>query len=170
MAGRVLLKDNVKKAAALFARASLLNPDDYAARSLRGLCFRALNRTEEASEAFSGLFCRSWNVTSNSTPTIRVPSPWDPGVFAGSATTPAPSSGQTALCLWIPRNRRYSTTSLAVMRYSTDRNKSVDCLEKAFRQGFGHKEWIQNDPDLSLVRDHPRFRALMQRLSADRST
>ncbi len=48
-------------------------------------------------------------------------------------------------------------------------DKSIDCLEKAFGLGFGHKEWIENDPDFASVRRNPRFQALMQRLSADRA-
>jgi adenylate cyclase len=48
-------------------------------------------------------------------------------------------------------------------------DKALDCLEKAFRQGYGHKEWFERDPDFSSVRDHPRFQTLMQQLSVDRS-
>jgi non-specific serine/threonine protein kinase len=40
--------------------------------------------------------------------------------------------------------------------------KSVDCLEKSITHGWGQREWIEHDPDLASVRDHPRFRALMQ--------
>jgi hypothetical protein len=40
--------------------------------------------------------------------------------------------------------------------------KALDCLEKALRQGFCHKGWLQNDPDLSSLRDHPRFQLMME--------
>jgi hypothetical protein len=42
-------------------------------------------------------------------------------------------------------------------------------LEKAVRNGFGHKEWSENSPGLALLRDHPRFQALLERLCADPS-
>ncbi|MGH7533955.1 MAG: hypothetical protein ACREMG_00070 [Gemmatimonadales bacterium] len=32
------------------------------------------------------------------------------------------------------------------------------------QNGFGHKEWIENDVDLIPLRDQPRFRALLERL------
>jgi adenylate cyclase len=48
-------------------------------------------------------------------------------------------------------------------------DKSLDCLEKAFGKGFGHKEWIDNDPDFASLRSKPRFQALIQRLSAERA-
>jgi tetratricopeptide (TPR) repeat protein len=47
-------------------------------------------------------------------------------------------------------------------------DKAIDCLEKAFRKGFGHVEWMENDPDFSFIRSHPRFKALMQDFQADR--
>ncbi|HKJ69743.1 MAG TPA: adenylate/guanylate cyclase domain-containing protein, partial [bacterium] len=41
--------------------------------------------------------------------------------------------------------------------------KAMDCLEEAFRVGFGNREWISRDPDLEPLRDHPRFKELMKR-------
>jgi hypothetical protein len=40
----------------------------------------------------------------------------------------------------------------------------MDCLEKAVRNGFGHKTWIENDPDFKDLRDHPRYQALLTRM------
>ncbi len=37
----------------------------------------------------------------------------------------------------------------------------LSALEKAVKCGFGHKEWIENDPDLNALRDQPRFAALL---------
>jgi tetratricopeptide (TPR) repeat protein len=45
-------------------------------------------------------------------------------------------------------------------------DQAIDLLEKAVRNGFGHKEWIENDPDLASLRDHSRFQALIQGFSA----
>ncbi|MBZ5613307.1 MAG: protein kinase [Acidobacteriia bacterium] len=41
-------------------------------------------------------------------------------------------------------------------------DKAVDCLEKSITHGWGQREWMEHDPDLAPVREHPRFRALMQ--------
>jgi len=46
-----------------------------------------------------------------------------------------------------------------------DNDQALDCVEKAVRNGFGHKEWIESDPDFLSVRNHPRFQALLQGLS-----
>ena len=42
-------------------------------------------------------------------------------------------------------------------------------MEKAVHNGFGHKEWIENDPDIVSLRNLPRFHALIQRMSAERA-
>jgi tetratricopeptide (TPR) repeat protein len=42
--------------------------------------------------------------------------------------------------------------------------EALDCLDKAVRNGFGHREWLENDSDLDSLRQDPRFEALLKRL------
>ncbi|HET7251355.1 MAG TPA: protein kinase [Gemmatimonadales bacterium] len=41
---------------------------------------------------------------------------------------------------------------------------AIACLEKAVQNGFGHREWFENDSDLDPLRGDERFQALMKRL------
>jgi TolB-like protein/Flp pilus assembly protein TadD/predicted RNase H-related nuclease YkuK (DUF458 family) len=41
---------------------------------------------------------------------------------------------------------------------------AIMCLERAVQNGFGHREWLDNDSDLASLRDDPRFEALRTRL------
>lgn len=41
---------------------------------------------------------------------------------------------------------------------------ALDCLENAVRHGFAHKEWIEHDSDLTALRGHPRYQALLESL------
>ena len=43
-------------------------------------------------------------------------------------------------------------------------DEALDMLERGIAQGFGHRQWIERDSDLDSLRDHPRFRALMEQL------
>jgi Flp pilus assembly protein TadD len=42
--------------------------------------------------------------------------------------------------------------------------QALDLLEHAVQNGFGHKEWIEHDPDLASLRTNPRYQALLNRL------
>jgi adenylate cyclase len=42
--------------------------------------------------------------------------------------------------------------------------KAVDCMEEAVQFGTIQKKWLEHDPDLRSIRDHPRFKALLERL------
>ena len=44
-------------------------------------------------------------------------------------------------------------------------DEALDLLERAVAQGFGHRQWIEQDSDLEPLRDLPRFAALMERLT-----
>ncbi|MBD3298292.1 MAG: protein kinase, partial [candidate division Zixibacteria bacterium] len=39
-----------------------------------------------------------------------------------------------------------------------DRERAVDYLLRAFRTGFAHSDWVDNDPDLDSIRDDERFK------------
>jgi TolB-like protein/Flp pilus assembly protein TadD len=41
---------------------------------------------------------------------------------------------------------------------------AIGCLEKAIQNGFGHREWLENDSDLDALRGDPRFEALRRKL------
>jgi Flp pilus assembly protein TadD len=41
---------------------------------------------------------------------------------------------------------------------------AIDCLEKAIRNGFGHREWLENDSDLDPLRGDSRFKALLSKI------
>jgi serine/threonine protein kinase/tetratricopeptide (TPR) repeat protein len=43
-------------------------------------------------------------------------------------------------------------------------DKAIDYLDQAIQNGFGHREWIDNDSDLDSLRDHPRFQSLRQKI------
>jgi TolB-like protein/Flp pilus assembly protein TadD len=43
-------------------------------------------------------------------------------------------------------------------------NDAITVLAKAIQNGFGHREWLDNDPDLRSLAGDPRFEALRSRL------
>jgi adenylate cyclase len=43
-------------------------------------------------------------------------------------------------------------------------DKCFECFEQAFDNGFAHKEWMENDPDLQQIRNDPRYKNLISRI------
>jgi adenylate cyclase len=54
---------------------------------------------------------------------------------------------------------RYNVACLFAVAGRADR--ALDCLEEARSVGFGNREWLERDPDLASLRDHPRFKTIM---------
>jgi len=44
------------------------------------------------------------------------------------------------------------------------REEALDHLDKAIHNGFGHRDWVENDSDFDSIRDEPRFQALLRKL------
>lgn len=42
--------------------------------------------------------------------------------------------------------------------------EAIQCLEDAVEGGFGNRDWIEHDPDLDPIREHPRFRRILERV------
>ena len=40
-------------------------------------------------------------------------------------------------------------------------DQAISCLERAVDKGFGHKEWIDNDPDLNSIRSSPKYQSIV---------
>lgn len=54
---------------------------------------------------------------------------------------------------------RYNVACLYAVEGRLD--QALDCLTRALRAGFGKREWLDRDPDIDALRDHPRFKTLM---------
>jgi hypothetical protein len=42
------------------------------------------------------------------------------------------------------------------------KDEAISCIERAVDKGFGHKEWIDHDPDLNSLREDPRFKSISE--------
>jgi TolB-like protein/Flp pilus assembly protein TadD len=157
-----------EKAAELFLKASQASPADFQALSLRGLCFRALSREAEARMTFQECLQKIENHLQLNPDDVRAVY-MKAGAFLGL--------GEHAQALeWSDRALSMDPEEPSVL-YNVSCNyalldeteKALDCIEKAFAKGFGHKEWMEHDPDFLSIRNHPRFKTLMRGLAAARA-
>jgi TolB-like protein/Tfp pilus assembly protein PilF len=151
------------KAAGLFEQAQRVKPDDYQTPGLLAMVYDGLERKDEAMashrrameliEKHVGLYpddARAWYLGANSLIAIGER---ERGVeWAARALAMDPEEPSIL----------YNVACVYALQGLTE--DAIECLEKAVRFGFGHREWIANDSDLESIRSHPRFQALLQRL------
>ena len=48
--------------------------------------------------------------------------------------------------------------------HAGDKERSLDLLEKAIKNGWGDRAWLETDSDLDSLRELPRFQTLLERV------
>ena len=158
-------KGNMEEAAAHFRRASELDSTDYQSLVQLEQCFRALNRMQEAHQ-----------VNEDALRVVERHIQLQPGdvraLYLGAGVSVQLGDRPRALD-WAQRALAIDPEETAILynvactyTHLGETDRALDLLEKAVRNGFGHKDWIEHDPDFLALRDHPRFKALLQSLSA----
>lgn len=156
-----------ERAALHFKRAAEINHDSYHSLLILSLTYRALGREEEAKQAARATLERAEREL------IRHPE--DP--------KPASCGGAVLVDLGEPeRAREWIARSLAIApddiltQYNAacvytrlgDLEPALDLLEQVIRARTSMgawRRWIEHDPDLNSLREHPRFRELLALLN-----
>ncbi len=156
---------SMEKAADLFQAASKLDPADYQALVQLENCLRSLGRMQEArdvGEMALRVVERHVEVHPNDSRAL----------YLGAGASLSVGDRERAL-QWADRALAVDPEETAVLynvacNYNLvgESDHALDLLEKAVHNGFGHKEWLENDPDFLSLRGHPRFQALIQSLAA----
>ena len=158
--GRALMSEGrMPEAARMFERASALRPEDYQAPSFLAQAYNSMGRDEEASVA---------NRRSIRLMEERLElNPSDARAANLLAATYA-SLGDTEKAVDYAERSLAIDPDDAMLLYNiactyaligrTD--EAIGFIERAVDKGFGHKEWIDHDPDLNPLRDNPRFQTI----------
>jgi serine/threonine protein kinase/Tfp pilus assembly protein PilF len=152
-----------EKAARLAHEASRLRPEDYNAPCLLGMIYTELNKPAERENAYR-------KTLENVKRSLELFPEDTRALYMGA--TAAISLGDERLGLeWAERISAahpqetmtlYGVACAYALLGQTE--KAVDCMEAAVRFGTIQKKWLEHDPDLRSIREHPRFRALLERL------
>jgi serine/threonine protein kinase/Flp pilus assembly protein TadD len=154
---------NLAEAAKLFEQAAAVRTEDYQAPGLAALCYAGLGRELEARAGYEK--------------TVRAAerhielNPDDPRAYYLGATAWCRLGqverglewGDKALAL-DPEDAGVLYNVACLNAVAGRVEPALDQLERAAQNGFGHREWIEHDPDLESLRSHPRYQALLSRL------
>ncbi|MEO8193293.1 MAG: protein kinase [Gemmatimonadales bacterium] len=147
-------------AAKMFERATVLRPEDYQAAHFLGQAYKSLGRSEEEkAQLRRGLSLMEGSLELN--PDDARAANLAAGVFASlGEAEPAIKYAERSLAI-DPEDPMllYNVACTYASLGRTD--QAISCLERAVDKGFGHREWIDNDPDLNSIRDNPRYQAIV---------
>jgi len=155
---------DLEKSVQLFEKAHRSRPEDYQAIALRALALHELHRADEACDADEqavALVNKYLELNPNE--------------------ARAYSLGANSLARLGKRehSRQFSEQSIAlapndpVILYNAacnlaqlgENDRALDRLERALEAGVSVADWIKHDPDFEHLRDHPRFQAIVKRIT-----
>lgn len=144
-----------------FERAAHVNPEDYQAPMLMASALHGLGRTEQAQKAYQrGLTAAQKHLLLH---------PGDARALYFGANALSQIGDRERSLNWAARALELEGEEPQVL-YNVacvyallgEAEHAIDCLERSLTHGWGQRQWMEHDPDLATVREHPRFRALMQ--------
>jgi len=160
--GRALQSEGrFQEAVKMFERASALRPEDFQAPSLLAQAYNSLGMIEERNASLrKGTRLMEERLELN-------PDDARASNMAGVAYATLGESAKALefaeRSLTIDPEDPMLLYNVACMYSALGReDDAIGCLERAVDKGFGHKEWIDHDPDLNPLRHHPRFQAISQ--------
>jgi serine/threonine protein kinase/Tfp pilus assembly protein PilF len=155
------VQGQLEKAAQLYEQASLVNPDDCQAPILLGQTYIGMGLTDKAHGAYRrGLRIAERHLELN---------PDDARTLSLCGSALIQLGDKKKAMEWVKRAMaidEYDPTliySLAcVLATGGETEEAVKYLEASIAAGFSHKEWIEKDSDLDSIRDHPRYKAVLE--------
>ncbi len=154
-----------EKAARMFERACRADPDDYQATSLLGMTYRTIGLDDEAREVY--------RKTVNNVERHIELNPDDSRAIYLGAQALIELGRQEEGWRWACRAIEIDPDDSSIVYGMAciccrvgKPDEALDHLENAVTLGFHHREWIENDTDLSDLRALPRFEEVLSRLGA----
>jgi len=154
---------DIEKSIELWTRAAEVRREDFESPNFVAQSLRKLGRIEESMVANREALRRVERTVELNPMNSRALS---------LGTGPLYVDGQHARALeWARRAERIDPDDMAVLINGAllrvhlgMKVEALDMLERVFGQGRGKKEWIEQDPDYDLLRDDPRFKAMIEKL------
>ena len=150
-----------------FAKAFEVNPEEYQAPYFMAQALKSIGREEEAHAAYA-----------ESLEIIRrhiEMHPDDPRALYLGAGALIDIGEPVKAALWLERSLAVDPDDPGVL-YNVacgyaelgETERAIDCLERGMKTASRYwMDWAQRDPDLDPLRDHPRYKALMERFSSN---
>jgi serine/threonine protein kinase/Tfp pilus assembly protein PilF len=158
--GRALQSEGrFAEAAKMFERACALRPEDYQAPNFLAQAYRALGKEEEG-KAADRRSIRLMEERLELNPSDARAANLLAATYANfGETQKAMDYAERSLAI-DPDDAMLLYNNACTYSLLGRTGEAISCLERAVDKGFGHKEWLDHDPDLDALRPDPRFQAI----------
>jgi adenylate cyclase len=155
---------DLEKAVQLFEKAHRSRPEDYQATALRALALHELGRADEAREADQEavhLINKYLEVNPNEARAYSLGA--SPLARLGEREHSKQWSEQ-AIAL-APNDPVVLYNAACNLAQLGEHDSALNRLERSIAAGVAVSDWIKHDPDFESLRDHPRFQAIVRRIT-----
>jgi adenylate cyclase len=156
-------KRDLELSATLFGLAARVRVEDFPSVALQAQSLEWLGRHEEAQEANRESIRRAERNIEINPRDIRTLSLGSGSLFRDRQNARAIEWSQRALEL-NPDDLSAILNAVCLQANLGNKEQAIQLLERAIAQGWGHRDWIENDRDYDSLRDDPRFKELLSRL------
>ena len=146
-----------------YREASRVRPDDYQSAYLIGSPLRHLGRDAEALDSMRAASVAVEHHLELNPDDARALCLGAAGLMSLGQQAKALEWAQRAYAL-DPEDSGVLYNVACVYALGGRLHDAMSCLEQAVKNGFGHREWLENDTDLDPLRTEPRFEALLKKL------
>lgn len=154
----------LKKAIELFEKAAEVQPDDYQTPLLLRQAYLSLGRVDEAQAvARRGIALAQEHLKLNRKDARAIYLACGSMIQLGMYKQ-ALEWADRALAV-NPEDPMINYNVACCLAQAGEPEKAMDCLEKAKGSGMVNAGWLKNDSDLVSLREHPRFRKLLEELA-----
>jgi adenylate cyclase len=162
--GRVAFaRGAIEHSVELFAKAAAVRQEDYQSPTFQAQSLKMLGRMDEARAATRESVVRAER--------ILALNPLDGRALAVGALALYDEGDVGRALEWSQRSVDLYPDDLSALLNnaclklrSGMHEEGLDILERFFGRGQGKRDWVEHDPDYDCVRDHPRFKAMFEKL------
>jgi adenylate cyclase len=151
---------DIARSAELFHRAADVSRQDFQSPILEAQSLRMLGRMTEAGEATQEGVARAERLLALNPIDGRALSLGSAALFHDGQIVRAMEWSRRSLELY-PDDMGTLLNAACLHFKRGQKEEGLDLLERVFARGWGKRDWVAHDPDYEIVRDNPRFKALL---------
>jgi TolB-like protein/Tfp pilus assembly protein PilF len=156
-------RGEVEHSVELFRKAAEVRQEDYQSPTFEAQSLRMLGRLEEARTATRESVVRAERILALNPLDGRALAIGALALYNEGDIGRAFEWSQRAVDLY-PDDLSALLNNACLKLRSGLHEEALDILEKFFGRGQGKRDWVEHDPDYDCVREHPRFKAMFEKL------